>query len=222
MALQKVKAVLFDLDGTLLDTVKDIGTGANLALCRYGCPKYPLDAYRAFVGHGIRKLFGLIVPKGTSDADFESILQYYLQYYPEHCTDRTTEFPGIRRMLAALQAAGYTLAVISNKTEKTSRKIIGHYFPEIDFRFVWGNNGTRPLKPDPAAGALACQTLGLTPEEILYFGDGDTDMAFGSAAGFFAVGCAWGYRDADCLRKNGARAVVETAEALLEMLGVEA
>ena len=222
MDYQKVKAVLFDLDGTLLDTVWDIGTGANAALCRYGYPEQPLDAYRSYVGHGIRELFRQIVPEGLSQEQFEEALQFYLQYYPEHCTDHTVYFPGIQDMLHVLAEHGYALAVLSNKTERTAQKIMQHFFPEVPFRFIWGNNGQRPLKPATEAAAPACEALGLSREEILFFGDGDTDMEFASRSGFVPVACSWGYRSREQLLQAGAAVVVDRAADLLALLGLEA
>ena len=213
-----IRAVLFDLDGTLLDTVADIGTGANLALCRSGCPEHPLAAYRAFVGHGIRSLFRQAVPPGTDEAVYNAVLDFYLSYYPEHCTDHTTVFSGIPELLQRLAELGIAVAVITNKTEATAVRIVRHFFPETDFAFIWGRNDTRPLKPDPAAGRAACAALGLRPEEILFFGDGDTDMAFAVNCGFLPVGCSWGYRSVRDLQAAGARCVVETPQAVLGLL----
>jgi phosphoglycolate phosphatase len=220
MDYQKVKAVVFDLDGTLLDTVRDIGTGANVALCRYGFPEHPLDAYRGFVGHGIRELFRQIVPKGIDDETFEQALRFYLDYYPEHCTDHTVYFPGIQDMLHVLMDNGYALAVLSNKTERTAVKIMQHYFSEIPFRFVWGNNGQRPLKPATEAAVPACKELGVSPEEILFFGDGDTDMEFASRSGFVPVACSWGYRSREQLIQAGAAVVVDSTEEFLKLLNL--
>lgn len=218
MEFGKVKAVLFDLDGTLLDTVKDIGTGANLALCRYGCPEHPLEAYRGFVGHGIRNLFRMAVPEGTTEETYQAVLNTYLAYYPEHCTDHTDCFPGIESLLERLAGEGYRLAVITNKTEPTAKRILSHYFPNIPFAFVWGRDDRRPLKPDPAAGVLACETLGLQPEEILFFGDGDTDMEFAVNSGFCPVACSWGYRSREQLKAAGAAVIVDTAEELYALI----
>ena len=114
---------------------------------------------------------------------------------------------------------GIKLAVISNKTEPTSKKIMAHYFGDYDWAFVWGNNGSRPLKPATEAGVLACETFGLKPEEILYIGDGDTDMEFASKMGFIAAGVTWGYRDAEQLLAAGADFLVDSFAELQKKLG---
>ena len=215
MELQAIKAVVFDLDGTLLDTIRDIAAAANQALRQYGLPEHPIERYRAYVGHGIRGLFQQALPEGSEAA--EQVLASYLAYYPEHCTDLTVFFPGIPEMLQALQGR-YALGVLSNKTERTAKRIMAHYFPPDMFRLVWGNDGQRPLKPDPAAAPLLCEALGVGPEEILFFGDGDTDMEFATRAGFLPVACSWGYRSREELERAGARYIVDRAEQLTEML----
>lgn len=204
MNFQKVKAAIFDLDGTLLDTVADIGTSANQALCRYGLPTYPMEEFKHLVGHGIRVLFHNAAPAGTPEETVQAALSDYLAYYPAHCTVHTQYFPGVKEFLNALTQAGIQVAVISNKTEATGQKIIAHYFPDVPWTFVWGNNGSRPLKPALDAGRLACEALGLQPEEILYVGDGDTDMEFASKMGFIAAGVTWGYRSSQQLLEAGA------------------
>ena len=221
MNFQKVKAAIFDLDGTLLDTLADIGTGANFALCQFGYEAYPIRDYRMKVGHGIRKLFRNALPEGAAEEEIDRINQVYQQYYPANCTVHTDYFPGVQEFLRALQARGIRLAVISNKTETTSQKIMAHYFSEFDWAFVWGNNGKRPLKPSTEAGELACKTLGLRPEEILYVGDGDTDMEFASRMGFIAAGATWGYRDPDQLMAAGADFLVDSFPELMEKLTIE-
>lgn len=215
MEFQSIKAVVFDLDGTLLDTLWDIAGAANCALRESGLPEHPAERYRAYVGHGIRELIRQALPEGTDFA--EQVLSSYLAYYPEHCTDLTVFFPGIEDMLRTL-GQRYTLGVLSNKTERTAKRIIAHYFPSDMFRLVWGNDGKRPLKPDPAAGPLLCKELGVKPEEILFFGDGDTDMEFANHAGFLPVACSWGYRSRAELEQAGARYIVDSAEQLTKML----
>lgn len=214
MNFQKIKAVIFDLDGTLLDTLADIGTGANFALCQFGYPVYPLEAYRQMVGHGVKTLFRTALPAGSTEEDVDRVNSVYQEYYPAHCTVHTSYYPGVREFLQKLLENGLRLAVISNKTERTSLKVIGHYFPDIPWEFVWGNNGQRPLKPKREAGDLACEALGLAADEIMYVGDGDTDMEFASAMGFIAAGVTWGNRDADQLKAAGADFLVDSFEEL--------
>lgn len=218
MDFQKIKAVIFDLDGTLLDTLADIGAGANLALRRFGLPERERKDYRSFIGHGIQKLLRFAVPQDTPEEVFKQVLDFYLAYYPEHCAELTDYFPGTREFLKLLESRGLRLAVLSNKTEKTTDKIIGKYFADVPWEFVWGNNGVRPLKPNPEAGHLACETLGLSPEEILFVGDGDTDMEFASKLGFVAAGVTWGYRDPDQLLAAGADFLCDSFEQMQQIL----
>lgn len=218
MDKQKIRAVVFDLDGTLLDTVQDIGAGANTALHRSGFPEHSREEYVRLVGHGIRRLMSLAVPEGTDPAALEEVLSFYLGYYPEHCTEKTTYFPGVQAMLHKLETAGYKLGVLSNKTEKTANKVISHYFSDVNWSIIWGNNGVRPLKPALDAGYLLCEELGLQPEEILYVGDGDTDMEFASKMGFRAAAATWGYRTREELRAAGAQVFLESTEDILRLL----
>lgn len=218
--LRKIKAVVFDLDGTLLNTILDIGAGANAALHRSGLPEHSISEYRRLVGHGIRALFRLAVPEGTSDDVYNEALAYYLRYYPEHCTDHTEYFPHIMQMLRTLSAHGLRLSVLSNKTEATSRRIISHFFADVPFELVWGNNGERPLKPQTDAGFALCEALSLRPDEIAYVGDGDTDMEFASKMGFFALGVTWGYRDRDELLAAGADVLADSADQIVTLLGL--
>ena len=214
---RKIRAVVFDLDGTRL-TLPDIGASANRALRRAGLPELPVENYRGLIGHGIRALFRLAVPKGTPDDVYEKALADYLADYPEYCTELTHVFPGIYEMLGRLKRAGYRLAVLSNKTERTTLRIIGKFFPETGFELVWGNNGVRPLKPAPDAGEALCRELGLMPEEIMYVGDGDSDMEFASKVRFFGTGVTWGYRSRKQLAENGADALVDSAEEITRLL----
>ena len=214
MNFQKVKAVIFDLDGTLLDTLADIGTGLNEALCRFGFEPYPICAYRQRIGHGIKNAVRDSVPASATQEQYEQVLSFYLSHYPQHCTEKTDYFPGTKAFLDKLVSVGLKLAVISNKTETTAQKIVAHYFPEYPWEFVWGRTEGRPLKPAKEAGILACEALGLQPEEILYIGDGDTDMEFASQMGFLAAGVTWGYRDPNQLLAAGAELLVDTYEEL--------
>ena len=219
MDLQKIRAVVFDLDGTLLDTLQDIGAGANTALHRSGFPEHDRAAYRRYVGHGIRTLFKQALPEGqNTDENIDRVLKEYQGYYPEHCTVHTVFFPGVEDMIKKMHAAGYTLGVLSNKTERTTLKIIHHFFPDEPFSIIWGNNGKRPLKPALDAGYLLLDELGVKPEEVLYIGDGDTDMEFASKMGFFALGVTWGYRDRDELVATGANLLADSTAEIETLL----
>jgi len=218
MGIQKYRAAVFDLDGTLLDTVQDIGAGANLALHRSGFPGFSMEEYKRFVGHGMRNLFRQLLPEGDRNPVFEKTFQDFLSIYPAHCTERTAYYPGIRETLRALAEKRYLLAVLSNKTESTSIQIIGHYFPEIPFAPVWGNNNTRPLKPDPEAGFALVRALGVEPAEVFYVGDGDTDMEFAANMGFLPAAATWGYRSREEERAAGARVFLDRPEDILNYL----
>ena len=215
---ENIKAVVFDLDGTLLDTLPDIAASSNAALRHTGLPERTVEEFRKLIGNGIRVQFQRACPPDTPQAVYDETLGFYLSYYPEHCTVHTKFFAGIEEMIAGLKGAGLTLGVLSNKTETTGLKVIGHFFAPDTFALVWGNNGKRPLKPDPTAGTMLCEALGLSPAEIMYVGDGDTDMEFGSKNGFYTVGALWGYRDEQTLRKFGADALAEKPEELLTLL----
>ena len=216
MNFQKVKAVIFDLDGTLLDTLADIGTGLNTALCRFGFEEHPIVSYRQRIGHGIKNAVRASLPETVSEEQYQEVLDFYLSYYPQHCTEKTDYFPGTKAFLDAMVQKGMKLAVISNKTETTAQKVMGHYFPGYPWGFVWGRSEGRPLKPAKEAGILACEALGLQPDEILYVGDGDSDMEFAANMGFIGAGVTWGYRDREQLLAAGADFLVDTFEQLLQ------
>ena len=148
----------------------------------------------------------------------EALRDYGRDYYREHCTGLTQVYDGVPELLHGLAARGIMLGMVTNKTEATARRVMAHYFPEVPFRFIWGNNGVRPLKPAPESGKLMLCELGLTPEQIAFIGDGDTDMAFASALGFWALGACWGYRPREVLMEHGADALLETPEELQKLL----
>ena len=215
MDLQKVKAVLLDLDGTLLDTLQDIGTCINDVMCRYGFPTHDLSEIIKMIGHGRTYMLRKAVPEGTSEEMVQKIADEYAEHYRQNCARFTEYYPGVQQFLNTMEARGYRLGVITNKTQVTAERIIGAYFPENHFEILWGNNNARPLKPSLDSARLACEELGLQPEEILFVGDGDTDMEFASRAGFIACGVTWGYRDREVLKATGAQLLVDSFDQLL-------
>jgi len=213
-----IKAVVFDLDGTLLDTIPDIANALNHGLAAYGLPTHPVRVCEQFVGGGIRQAVWKAVPAGTPDALAEQVLAEYLACYPQHCTENTQIYPGVEALLAGLDQLGLTLGVLSNKTEATARKIIASFFPGVPFRCVFGRVDGRPLKPDPAAAAPVLDALSLTAREIVYVGDSGTDMTFAHAAGMGAAAAAWGYRSRQELTEKGADWIAGTPEELSTLL----
>ena len=218
MNKRDIRTVILDLDGTLLDTMQDIAYGINLMFARHNLPVLDISAFYPIIGFGIRKLIETAAPDDAQSAVVEAVLQEYQKYYPEHCTERTVCFDGIEALLQGLCEKGYELGVFTNKTESSAQKIISYYFPNIPFRFVWGDDGKRPLKPKLEAGHEICRILGRTPQQIMYIGDGDTDMKFASGMGFYAVGVSWGYRKVEDLIACGADTIVHTPQEILQLL----
>lgn len=213
-----IRAVVFDLDGTLLDTIPDIAGAMNRALASCGLPTHPVRMCESFVGGGIREAIRQAAPDGTSQALLDKALAAYLEYYPLHCTDETTYYPGIPELLSRLAARNVALGVLSNKTESVARKIIAAFFPKIPFRCVLGRVDGRPLKPDPAAAIALIDELRYLPSQIAYVGDSGTDMAFARGAGFLPVAVPWGYRDRRDLEAGGAVIVLEKPKELAEFI----
>ncbi len=213
-----MKAIIFDLDGTLLDTMADLAWATNTAMERLGLPARPVENYREYIGYGATNMMRSACPEGTSEETVQAVLAEYLKCYPEHCTVDTAFYPGIPELLDTLAGKGYTLGIISNKDEFLVQKVADHYLQPWDFKILWGNNGTRPIKPALDAGYLVCETLGMEPKDIVFVGDGDTDIQFGTAMGFNTIGCTWGYRDGAILKKLGAHHLVDVPQEIETLL----
>lgn len=213
-----IRAVVFDLDGTLLDTIPDIAEALNRALVARGFPARERSEYNYFVGGGIMEAIRRAAPEGTDEAELREINKVYQGYYPDHCNVHTTYYPGILECLSTLQEKGMALGVLSNKTETTTQRVIATYFGSTPFRFVFGNNGQRALKPSTEAAAPICEVLGLLPEEIAYVGDSGSDMAFARDAGMLPVAATWGYRTEEELRENGAVLLPASPKELAQLL----
>jgi len=187
--------LIFDLDGTLLDTVADLAASTNHALKLCGFPTHESSAYKFFVGNGINKLFERSLPEGEKTTEnIILIRQHFLEYYGAHNSDLTIPYPGIKDLLQQLQFAGIKLAVASNKYQKGTEYLVRHFFPEINFAVVYGQRDTIPAKPDPT---IVHNILLLTETEknnVLYIGDSGVDMLTAQNSGIEAVGVTWGFR----------------------------
>ncbi len=212
-------AVLFDLDGTLLDTLSDIARCMNLALEQAGFPAHPRDAFRTMVGEGLRVLAARVLPQGSrDDASVESVMAGFSREYDRSWNRDTRPYPGVREMLDRLAGLGATLAVLSNKPHEFTVRCVDHYFPDAPFARVRGQVPGVPRKPDPAGALAIARELGLAPESFAYVGDSATDMKTARGAGMFPVGALWGFRTREEIQEAGARALAETPRDVLRVL----
>lgn len=217
----KYKLVIFDLDGTLVDSIADLGTATNAALAAKGLPQHEPEAFRGMVGHGVRNLVKQAMPEPmrADDRAVDALLKLFLAYYIEHLDDRSRPYPGIPELLADLQAAGVQLGVASNKFQAGAEKLIGRMFPGIAFAAVLGGRPGVPLKPDPAVVDEIRLRAGVSREETLMVGDSGADIAAAEAAGVACVAVSWGFRSREALA--AAPRIVDTAQELRTLLWAE-
>jgi len=210
------RGVLFDLDGTLTDTLADIADAMNRALRLHHLPEWDVDEYRYLVGNGAKTLSERCVREHQELAP--AIRQTYQAYYETHNLVRTQPYEGIREMLTAMADMGLTLAVLSNKPDADTKAVVRHFFPEIPFAVVRGQVEGVPVKPDPAGALAIARELAIPPEEFLYLGDTDVDMRCAHAAGMHPVGVLWGFREEEELRRNGAEFIATHPVDVLEFI----
>lgn len=191
------KLVIFDLDGTLLDTLGDLANACNHALAMCGCPPHSKEAYRHFVGRGIMNLFRSALPENMRDEDMaERMKSHFIPYYNEHKCDLTEPYPGIISLLDALTEAGISIAVASNKYQEGTEQLVRRFFGKYDFAAVLGQREGMPIKPDAGMIHEAMHLAGgVKAEETIYCGDSDVDMETGRNAGVRTIGVTWGFRD---------------------------
>jgi phosphoglycolate phosphatase len=211
------RAVLFDLDGTLADTLNDLANATNWALAQVGCPPHPVDSYRYKVGDGARELCARALPADKQELT-DQVLRLMGRRYDEHCFDLTKLYPGIPEMVSALAERQFKLAVLSNKPDKFTKRMIAYYFNPSPFAVVRGQLPNVPLKPDPTAAAQIAQELAIAPSRGLYLGDTNTDMRTARGAGMHPVGVLWGFRDRDELLQSGAEHIVAKPQEVLTLL----
>ena len=210
-------AVVFDLDGTLADTLSDIAAAMNYALARNGLRERNADDYRGLVGEGVIRLVERAVPADRPHL-VPPVLADLRAYYGEHMLDRTRAYPGVSELLDGLVARGLPIAVLSNKPQAATRWMVERMFGENRFAAVRGGRDDVPLKPDPTALLAIIRDLDAVPGRSAYVGDTRTDMETAVAAGVLPVGAAWGFRDRRELVEHGARAVIDRPLELLELL----
>jgi phosphoglycolate phosphatase len=204
-----MKAALFDLDGTLMDSTADIAWCANELLRRHHFPTHPLSSFSTFIGDGVVNLVKRILPPhARTDETVTPLVAQYKELYANHWAVDSYVYDGIPDMLAALHARGLKLAVLSNKPHEFTLQCVRHFLPNTPFEIILGAGGGFPNKPNPAAALHIANQLSLPPQDFLYLGDTDTDMQTASRAAMFPIGVLWGLRTRAELEANGAKAIV--------------
>ena len=207
---------IFDLDGTLLDTLGDLAAATNYALRQHGMPEHSIDDVRRFVGNGVRKLMERAIPDGTHNPDFEATFATFRQYYMQHSLDTTQPYEGISETLAALKAKGCRLAVVSNKMMAATQELCQHFFPDT-IEVAIGENEAAGIRKKPAPDTVfaALDALGVGKGNAVYVGDSDVDIQTAANAGLPCISVLWGFRDKAFLTENGAKTFIFTPSELL-------
>lgn len=218
-ATSKKQLVIFDLDGTLINSVADLGQATNHALQLHGYPTHDLSKYNYFVGNGVAKLIERALPEQFRDeATIEKVKSGFLDYYMRHKTDLTRPYDGIPELLHVLQEKSVKIAVASNKFIAGTQALVKGFFPDIDFCAVLGQREGVPIKPDPYIANEALQLAGVDRGDCLYVGDTATDMQTASNAGLESVGVSWGFRPVSELKDAGAAHIIDKPAELLSLV----
>lgn len=212
-----IDTIIFDLDGTLLNTLEDLMDSVNYALERQGFPLRNIEEIRSFVGNGIRLLVERAVPQEVVGTDtFEVCFKDFNDYYKVHMEDKTAPYDGINEMLKNIKKAGFKTAIVTNKVDYAAQELCNRLFPEIDL--VVGSVDDRPNKPAPDGAFYAIDTLGSKAENTIFVGDADTDILTAKNAGLPSIGVLWGFRDREIIEAEGAEYIVETVNDLEKQL----
>ncbi|MDD7065536.1 MAG: HAD family hydrolase [Sodaliphilus pleomorphus] len=215
----KKKLVIFDLDGTLLNTIEDLGNAANYALHKNGYATHSMASYPFFVGNGVRRLIERVLPEDRRDIEtVERLLKDFKEYYNEHLTDCTKPYPGIEDMLLGLRAKGVKVAVASNKYQAAAERIVAHYYGNVDFAAVEGQKEGVKTKPDPSIVFGILAKTKVAKADVLYVGDSGVDMETARRACVDSVGVTWGFRPEKELIEYHAGTIVNSPDQILNLV----
>jgi phosphoglycolate phosphatase len=214
----KIKGAIFDLDGTLIDSIEDIADSMNIVLAEKGFPEHDILSYKVFVGNGIKTLVRRALPKDSSEEAVERCFAAMMTRYERFCDVKSAPYKGIPELLTVLHERGVKMAVLSNKADRITKRVIATLLPGTPFVNVEGLTDEATKKPNPANALKICDNMGVRPEEIIYLGDTGTDMETAKRAGFYAVGVLWGFRGKDELISHGADILISTPDELLKLL----
>ncbi len=211
------KTVVFDLDGTLLNTLDDLTDAVNLVLEFYGYEEHTKEEIRSFVGNGVAKLMERALPEGKENLEYEAVLEDFKNFYTENCDNKTAPYDGILTVLQRLRDAGFRTAIVSNKNEEAVKKLADEYFKDtVETATGVGKDGKK--KPDPKMVYRIREELGVSLEDMVYVGDSEVDYETARAAGIPVVLVTWGFADAKNLQSLDGCSIVDTPEELLEVL----
>ena len=213
-----IKTVIFDLDGTLANTLADLAGAVNYALGRQGLKTYPADDYRGFVGNGVDHLVRVAMAEGYTSDGAARVKSDFYAYYADHCIDFTSKYDGIDELLGRLSADGISAAVISNKPDRFVPVILAALYPSRSFDRAWGQREGVARKPDPQALYMYLEQSGYDKSEALYVGDSNVDVVFAHNAGIRVCGVSWGFRGAGELGEAGADYIVNSAKELYDLI----
>ncbi len=217
--MNTIHAVIFDLDGTLVDSLIDIADAMNRTLSKFDYPTYHYDDYKYFVGNGLKSLVHRCLPDHKKGEErVLECLQVMLQEYGKSYADKTRLYKGIPELLDALTIKGLKKAILSNKADELTQKIASRLLDSWTFEIILGSTDRFPRKPDPESARYISKKLNTPPENILYLGDTNVDMQTANAANMFAIGVTWGFRTREELVENGAKAIIDHPSELLAFL----
>lgn len=213
----KYKAVIFDMDGTILNTLEDLKNATNYSLRQFGMPERSLEEVRMFVGNGIRKLVERAVPAGTSEEKIAQVFDVFLEYYEIHSADNTSPYPGILELVEKLKKSGIKTAVSTNKADIPAQELGREYFNGI-FDLIVGQQDGLKVKPAPDSVNKILSILDIQKKDAIYIGDSDVDVQTAKNSGLDFIGVSWGFRGREFLEKNGAKNIVDNANEILDLV----
>lgn len=213
-----IKAVLFDLDGTLANSLSDLAASTNYAIGKFGFPPRDEESFKYFAGDGMPKMIERALPEGKNGTETVSkIMPVFLEYYDKHFCDNTKPYPGMTELVDTLISRGISVAVVTNKEQKMAEKVVKKLYGDR-FSLIIGKRPDIPAKPDPAAALIAMAELSVKPIECVFVGDSKMDVQTGVNSGAFPVGVLWGFRKAVELIAGGAKRIIESPKELLEII----
>ena len=216
-----LKAIFFDLDGTLVNSIDDLADASNAALAQLGFPTHAVDKYRYFIGDGMRKLIERILPEAErNDEMIDKCHKIFRSFYDKNYLNKTAAYDGIEEMLGKLKQEGYKLVVVSNKVDVMAKRIVEEIFSDV-FDFTSGKVDNLPTKPDPTLTLSIMEEMGLEPFECAFVGDSGMDMKTGVNTGAVPIGVSWGFREKEELLENGAEYIIDAPIHILDVLEKE-